>query len=65
MQDNRVFKSTFEKRLELINAVLDSNFVGSTDEWLEKTCALKLEDLTEADIERLLNEIKANKPNEG
>ena len=58
------FKSTVAKRNELIHAILDQEgFQGmSAEEWLEEK-NIKLEDLTDSDIDKLLWMIKeANEP---
>ena len=47
------FKSTWIKRHQLVNAVLDSDYTGSTDEWLaEKN--IDFHDLTDSEIDKLI-----------
>ena len=47
------FKSTPNKRRQLVNAVLDSGYTGSTDEWLaEKN--IDFHDLTDSEIDKLI-----------
>ena len=55
------FKSNFEKRFELINAIFEiAGHVGSADEWLEKR-SIKLEDLTYSEIDKLVRVINDSK----
>ena len=52
------YHSTFAKRMELINIILDHNDC-STDEWLEKR-NIKLEELTDLEIDKLIWMLKEN-----
>ena len=57
------FKSTWSKRHQLVNAVLDSDYNGSTDQWLaEKN--MDFHDLTDSEIDKMiwmLNALKEDK----
>ena len=56
------FNSTAKKRLELINAILDSGHIGSAEEWLEAR-KVDIKKITDYEIDIMtgvLNEIKKN-----
>ena len=62
MKDSWNPKSSFEKRIELVSVLMDSELEISAEEWLEKQ-GFKIEDLTDSIIERLIDEIKQAKKN--
>ena len=49
----KTYKSSFSKRMELINAILDSDYTGSTEDWLKER-NIDLTVLTDKEIDQLL-----------
>ena len=53
----KTYKSSFSKRMELINAILDSDYTGCAEEWLEER-NIDLTVLTDNEIDKLIWVVK-------
>lgn len=54
---SRQFKSTPNKRYELLNAILDSGHIGSGEDWMQAR-GIELEKLEDWEIENIIWSIK-------
>ena len=53
-------KSSFKKRMELNDAIFSTDFNGSVEGWLQAK-GFDIEEITDVEIERFIDEIKAIK----
>ena len=54
------YKSSFNKKMELINSILNSDYTGSAEEWL-KDRDMDIESLTDKDIDKIIWAINESK----